>query len=77
MIDLKDNMTPLMVALGNTALIDILASNGADISKTVPLFGTPLHVAVANGQANAAKQLLQLGVNPDVLALTVVVNLPS
>lgn len=68
-IDLKDNMTPLMVAcaIGNTALIDILASNGADISKTVPLVGTPLHMAVENGQANAAKQLLQLGVNPDVL----------
>ena len=68
-IDLKDNMTALMVACakGNTKLIDILASNGADIAKVVPLVGTPLHAAVENGQANSAKQLLQLGVNPDIL----------
>ena len=67
-IDLKNNMTPLTVACakGNSKLIDILAKNGADITKVVPLVGTPLHAAVENGQESAAKQLLQLGVNPDI-----------
>lgn len=65
----KDGMTPLAVAssLENLEIMELLIKNNADMMLSFSLYGTPLHIVAIEGKVNAARKLLNMGINPNVL----------
>ena len=65
----KDGMSPLAVAscLENLEIMELLVKRGAEIKLSFPPHGTPLHIVAVEGKANAARKLLKMCMDPNVL----------
>ena len=65
----KDYMSPLAVAscMENLEIMELLVSYGANMMLSFPPHGTPLHISAVEGKVNAARKLLKMEIDPNVL----------
>lgn len=65
----KDFMSPLAVAscLENLEIMELLVNHGAEINLSFPPHGTPLHIVADEGKVDAARKLLRMNIDPNIL----------